>query len=235
MVQVRLDSGGRPRAIAFAQHTHGQRCRWDLIEKRGERPVVYIARGSQASFPRAGRHDAPVVPDYADGEGAEVDDATLDLIDPGKHGWVGWPGRWGSSKARHMLESNSPRGPAHQEKWAQPETFHEECDEIDPRSLPRAPSPGPPRPDISARREGERAVIAYRFPAATQALAPVQLIVTVDSPDDALPPATYTHPVEAPAGEVEHPPKLEEERYEVRATAADDRGNVSQQAISELR
>jgi hypothetical protein len=236
MVQVQLGSGGRPGAMAFAQHGHGQRCRWEAVERQGERPVVYVARGSQASFPTAGRHDAPVVPDHADGKGALVDNATLEVIDSGSPGWVDWPGRWGSSKGRHMLESNSPRGPAHQEKWAEPEAFHEECDDLDRRPRgPAAPTPVPPRPEISARREGRRGVIAYRFPTAAEQPVPAQLIVTLDSPDDALPPATYTHPVEAPAGEVEHPPKLEEERYEVRATAADDRGNVSQQAISELR
>jgi hypothetical protein len=58
--------------------------------------------------------------------------------------------------------------------------------------------------------------------------------VTVDSPDDALPPATYTHPVEGSAGEFEHPLPLEDKRYEVRASAADERGNLSKQATTEL-
>jgi hypothetical protein len=115
MVQLRIGANGCPSEMAFAQHAHGQRCGWALVEKGGARPIVYVARGPQASFASAGRHDAPVVPDYADGKGREVAQATLELIDAESPAWVAWPGRWGSTKARTKLESNSPRGPAHQE------------------------------------------------------------------------------------------------------------------------
>jgi hypothetical protein len=227
MVQLRLDPRGRPSSMAFAQHNHGQRCRWELVEKHGERPVVYVARGSQASYPVSGRHDAPVVPDHADGRGPEVSGATLELLGDDEPRWVAWPGRWGSSKARSVLESNSPRGPAHQEKWSDPATFHEECDEVDPRELAREVlPPTPPTPAIGARRVGDRAVIAYRFPQA-EGPTPVQLVVTLDADQDGLPPATYTHRVETPSGALEHPLPLDEQAYEVRASAADERGNVS--------
>jgi hypothetical protein len=55
---VPVDSDDRPQAMTFAQHTHGQRCRWDVVTRYDEhRPVVYVARGSQASFPFAGKHE----------------------------------------------------------------------------------------------------------------------------------------------------------------------------------
>jgi hypothetical protein len=236
MVQLRLDERGRPSAMAFAQHNHGQRSRWELVEKRGERPVVYVARGSQASFASAGRHDAPVVPDYADGRGREVRDPTLEVIGDDEPAWVAWPGRWGSSKARSVLESNSPRGPAHQDKWSDPETFHEECDEVDPHeAAPELPAPAPPSPQISARRVGEHAVIAYRFAFQSGLPAPAQLIVTLDSPQDELPPATYAHAVEGQSGEVEHPLELEELDYEVLVSAADERGDVSEPVRAPLQ
>jgi hypothetical protein len=230
MVQLRVDDDGRPSEMAFAQHEHGQRCRWELVEKRGERPVAYVARGSQASYASAGRHDAPVVPDYADGRGREVASATLDLIADDEPAWVAWPGRWGSSKARSVLESNSPRGPAHQDKWSDPATFHDECDEVDPHeATPESMAPAPPSPQITARRVAGRAVIDYRFPSSSGQPEPAQLIVTLDSPQDDLPPATYAHPVESPSGEVEHPLALEpEQAYEVLVSAADERGNVSE-------
>jgi len=233
MVQVRIGPDGEPHEMAFAQHDHGQRCGWDVVEKRGERPLVYVARGSQASYPFAGRHEAPVVPDHADGKGAEVS-PTLVPIGADPPGWIVWPGRWGSSKARSIAESNSPRGPAHQDKWSHPATFHAECDPVDRRRLAAEPPPsGPLPPTIEARREGDRAEIAYRFPSGAKP-APVQLLVTVDSPDDALPPATYATPAEGPAGELEHPLPLEEQRYEVRVSAADERGNVSDPVVVAL-
>jgi len=77
-------------------------------------------------------------------------------------------------------------------------------------------------------------VISYRVPEAKGRPAPVQLVVTIDSPDDALPPATYAFPVERAAGEVEHPVPLEDKPYVVRASAADERGNMSDQAVAEL-
>jgi hypothetical protein len=235
MVQLRLDSADRPTSMAFAQHTHGQRCRWELVERREARPVVYVARGSQASYASAGRHEAPVVPDHADGRGPEVSRPTLEAIGAEGPGWVAWPGRWGSSKARSALESNSPRGPAHQDKWSEPATFHDECDEFDPNELaPELLPPAPPAPAISARRAGDRALISYRFSLQRGLPAPVQLIVSLDSAQDALPPATYTHRLDSMSGEIEHPLPLEEKEYEVRVSAADEDGNVSEPVSTQL-
>ena len=229
MVQVKLNVQGAPEAIAFAQHAHGQRCAWRLVEKRGGRPIVYVARGSQASFPRPGRHDAPVVDDVADGKGREVS-PTLEVLSDGSPAWVGWAGRWGSTKARNRLESNSPRGPAQHDQWEDPVTFHEEADEFDPRRMaPGPPPPLPHRPSISVRREGDHAVIAYRFPSRPRATRPRFSSWSRSTHEaDELPPATYAFPVEQRTGELEHPLKLEEGPYRVLASAADAAGNSSE-------
>ena len=84
------------------------------------------------------------------------------------------------------------------------------------------------------RREGERAVIAYRFPEAADSPAPAHLLMTLDAADDELPPATYTEAVEGREGEVEHPLPLSDESYNVLVSATDERGNVSEQATAEL-
>jgi hypothetical protein len=236
MVQIGLGPDERPESMAFAQHTHGQRCRWSVVERRGDRPLVYVARGSQASYPFAGRHKAPIVPDYADGKGAEVS-PRLEAITESEPDWVAWPGRWGSTKARNRLESNSPRGPAHQDKFSDPATFHEETDEFDPlRLAPEPAPPAPPKPRISARREGGRAIVSYRFPSRRAGTTvPVTLVVSLDSPEDGLPPATYAHPVEGREGELEHPLELEEDKaYEVRASAADAEGTAGEQSSTRL-
>ena len=157
------------------------------------------------------------------------------MIDADDPGWAGWPGRWGSSRARNRLESDSPRGPAHQDKWDEPATFHEECDEVERRrGAPRAAPEGPPQPAITARREGDRAVISYRVPRGKGA--------TRSRPaggDDrfARRLAATGHvrvPVEGATGEVEHPVPLEDKPYVVRASAADEQGNMSDQAVAEL-
>jgi len=236
MVQLQLLPDGTPAAMAFAQHHHGQRCAWEVVEKKGGRPVVYVARGSQASFARPGRHDAPVIPDVADGKGREASPA-LEVVADDSPAWVGWQGRWGSTKARNRLESNSPRGPAQHAQWQDPATFHEEADEFDPRRMAPAPlPPAPPPPKITARREGDRAVVAYRFPKQADGQpTPVRLVVSVDSEDDELPPATKAFVLEELSGEVEHPLPLEDAHYRVLASAADVHGNSSESASARLR
>jgi hypothetical protein len=236
MVQIKLKANDQPGSMAFAQHTHGQRSAWGVVEKRNGRPVVYVARGSQASFARPGRHDAPVIDDVADGKGREVS-PTLEVLTDGSPAWVPWSGRWGSTKARHKLESNSPRGPKQHGQWDDPATFHEEADEFDPRRMAVGPPPpAPPTPAIRARRAGDRALISYRFPKPRAGLpAPVQLVVSIDSESDELPPATYAFPVEELAGELEHPLELEEGPYRVLASAADAEGNSSEQASARVR
>ncbi len=236
MVQIKLNAQGEPEAMAFAQHAHGQRCAWGLVDKRGARPVVYVARGSQASFPRPGRHAAPVIDDMADGEGRAVL-PTLEVLSDDSPAWVSWPGRWGSTKARNRLESNSPRGPAQHGQWDDPMTFHEEADEFDPRRM--ALEPAPPTPDppaIRVRRQGDRAVISYRFPRPGAGdPTPVQLVVSLDSEADELPPATYAFAVEQRAGEHEHPLELKEGPYRVLVSAADAAGHSSATASARLQ
>jgi hypothetical protein len=236
MVQIGLGGDDTPQAMTFAQHTHGQRCAWSVVEKQGDRPVVYVARGSQASYPAAGRHDAPLVDDVADGKGARVSPRVEVLVD-GSPRWVAWPGRWGSTVARWQAESNSPVGPRQHGQWAHPLAFHDDALEYDPRRAAALPPPAaPPEPRISARREGQHAVISCRFPRRKpDEPRPVQLVVSVDSPDDDLPPATYSFPVEAGEFTVVHPLVLEDRRYVVRASAADDSGHTSETVETPLR
>lgn len=57
MVQYRLDRAGRPVEAVYAQHSGAERCSWGTVAQRDGHPVVYSARGSHASYLRAGVRD----------------------------------------------------------------------------------------------------------------------------------------------------------------------------------
>jgi hypothetical protein len=238
MVQVGLHKSGKPAVMTFAQHDHGERCSWAQVQKRGQRPVVYVARGSQASYPRAGRHRAPIVPDNADGKGPAVS-PTLESLDEAEPGWVGWPGRWGSTRASNIAESDSPRGPKQHGQWVKPAEFH--ADAVEKLGLKGLVKGQPelrvaPAPKISAERVGERALVRFSFPAPKRGESPAtQLVVSVDAAGDGLPPASYRFPVSARKGELEHPLELEQRRYVVRASGYTREGVASETVEVPLR
>jgi hypothetical protein len=238
MVQIGFGASGRPERMTFAQHDHAERCRWNQVEKVGGHPVVYVARGSQASYPRRGRHRAPIVPDNADGQGAQISPSVEFLDDRGAR-WVSWGGRWGSTRARNVAESDSPRGPRQHDQWNQPAEF--EADALERRDLQglvmgQPELPGAPAPRIRAQRLRDRAVIHYSFPRPKRGEAPaIQIVVSVDSPGDDLPPATYAFPVDGIKGNIEHPLPLREQRYVIRASGSNRAGVASATVQTALR
>jgi hypothetical protein len=142
MVQLRLDARRRPREVVYAQHSGAERCPWSAVERRGGHPVVYAARGSHASYLRAGVRDRmwPDPNDEADGHGRAVRAVTL-AVSAGSPGWMRWPGHWGGARARWWMpgEQSSPHGPAFQpERWSDPDGWAESarscqahCDRVD--------------------------------------------------------------------------------------------------------
>ncbi|MGH2946818.1 MAG: Vps62-related protein, partial [Solirubrobacteraceae bacterium] len=96
LVQVRLDVAGRPVEVVYAQHSGAERCPWAAVEKRGGRPVVYLARGSHAAYFRPGVRDRmwPDPNDEADGRGAVVS-PRVEQISAASPPWMRWPGPWG--------------------------------------------------------------------------------------------------------------------------------------------
>jgi hypothetical protein len=126
MVQVRLDRRGRPVQAVYAQHSGAERCGWSAVRRRGSHPVIFVARGSHASYLRAGVRDRtwPDPNDEADGRGAVIR-PRLVRVTSGSPRWMRWPGRWGSSRARWWVpgEQDSPVGPAlqGQGRWSDPD------------------------------------------------------------------------------------------------------------------
>jgi Vacuolar protein sorting-associated protein 62 len=129
LVQVRLERRGQPWEVVYAQHGGSERCAWGELERRDGHPVVYAARGSHASYLRAGTRDRlwPDPNDEANGQG-HVARPRLVRVSPSEPPWMRWPGHWGDARQRWWVpgEQDSPRGPAFQgDRWSDPDSWAE--------------------------------------------------------------------------------------------------------------
>jgi hypothetical protein len=235
MIQLRLGRDGVPTAATFAQHNTGEAFAWRDLERRqtpgGPVPVVYVGRGSHASFAGKGEHwpllPLPVPPDYSDGKGPRVRPA-LEIVGDGGPGWVRWPGKWGSS-------DGSPRGPADHKQWRDPGGYHREMGgstrgrSARARALTAPELPAPPAPKLTVHRVEDRAVVVYEFPKQLRSgsARPERIVVSLDSPDDDLPPSSHSAIVRSSTGAVAHPAALGDARYVVRAVAYSGDGVAS--------
>ena len=122
MVQYRLDGS----EAVYAQHGGAERCPGSELERRGGRPVVYLANGSHAAYFHAGTRDRmwPDPNDEADGRGA-VQRPRAEPVSASSPGWMRYPGHWGGARAGWFPpEQSSPRGPAFQGiRWDDPDAF----------------------------------------------------------------------------------------------------------------
>ncbi len=140
---------------------------WDDLElcasPDGDVPVVYVGRGSHASFAKRGEHWTmpPLPPDYSDGKGPLVRPA-LEVLTDESPGWVQWPGRWGSSES-------SPTGPSQKRQWLDPAAFHKEAGGVTRGRIrkiepPPPDQPPPPAPKLTFERVADQVVVKYEFP-----------------------------------------------------------------------
>ena len=240
MIQIRLGRDGNPSTASFAQHRDGEALEWSDLELRpsddGDVPVVYVGRGSHASFASAGEHWPmfPLPPDYSDGKGPLVRPALEVIADDGP-GWALWPGKWGSS-------DSSPTGPGRKGQWKDPTAFHVELGgsatrgKVTRRPQPTPDLPIPPAPKLTFTRVDDQVVVHYEFPKRMPpgAARPERIVVSVDTPDDDLPPASHAFTVRTRSGVFAHPLRLEDERYVVRAVAYSDDGIQSRPVTEEL-
>jgi hypothetical protein len=203
MIQLRLDPAGQtPDLAVYAQHKHAGQRPWNQVERVGDQPVVYPARGSHASYFSAGVHWTGAWFDIADGKRPGppltlhvISDTTVD------DDWARWPGSWGGTQPPpgdvNPLDDASPRGPGRHAQYTQPDalldtaTAHAAAVQRTP-----PPLPPPPAPTVTTSSDGTDLHIAFD----THVPNPAGLVVTIGDPGTATPPEVHRIPVSARAG-----------------------------------
>jgi hypothetical protein len=229
MVQFRMHDD-EPDLAVYAQHTHAEKRPWHEVKKADGHPLVFVARGSHASYFEAGFHTTEAWYDLADGK-RKSPDLELEILDGDGPGWARWPGRWGDTAPRLPggLHQPSPTGPGAKKQWADPASM------LDTARVPER-HPAPEGPEVSITRAGDWMRIDFDFERAAQ--PPRSLVVTVNSRDeDGVPPRTYTFTLEDTISgtlktRIPTDPKLHYDVYT--STTAGDPAVPSESTLTEL-
>jgi hypothetical protein len=210
MVQLRVDAAGAaPDLAVYAQHRHAGALEWGRVERVGDRPVVYPARGSHASYFTADVHWTGVWFDHADGRGFSPE-IELEVVRDGDaaYAWMRWPGMWGDTRPADgelaIAADSSPRGPGAHPQWEEPHALLATAEDHARFELPRRPPApvAPPAPTVVlARGAGGALAVRYDCPGwPASAAAPAGLVAVLNSPQDPLPPAPHHMAISSPSG-----------------------------------
>ena len=229
MVQLRMATDGdEPDLAAYAQHRWAEVAPWDEVEKPAGRPVVYVGRGSHASYFRSGFHETEAWYDLADGK-RKTPELKLEPLDEVQSGWAAWPGVWGDTRARIPgLETGSPTAPCRHAQWDHPAALLDEA-----RTVRRSAAAPPPPVEVS--RESGHLQLKYDFRKTTA--RPDRLVVTVNSEDDEVQPRTFTFVVDsALAGTIATAVELRPaQNYDVYVSAVERDGRPTDSELTLIR
>lgn len=198
MVQFLIGEGDTPVSAVYAQHAYAERRQWQDVEldpPNDGRPVVYVGRGSHASYFDAGLrrtyvdvddHFEPLWWDAADGNGRPVTPQLEPITDD--QSWAKWAGVWGGTKARiPLLDGDSPQAPRLHGQWDRPDAFAARArdDLPSPEPLPDSPH------SIAIRRSGLELALKFTFAQpGDRSDDPDRVVVTATA--DGEPPVTET-------------------------------------------
>jgi hypothetical protein len=207
MIQLRLDpASAGPDLAVYAQHRHAAQRPWNQVERVGEQPVVYPARGSHASYFSADVHWTGAWFDHADGK-RPAPPLTLEILsdEPGVDGWALWQGMWGGtvpeSHDANLLDDSSPKGPGGHGQYKDPDVLLATVAAHAAALAAAAAPPPPPAPAVSATAVGDDLQVTFD----THAGPASGLVVAVGDLHQPTPPVLHRVPVEGSSGTVTLP------------------------------
>jgi hypothetical protein len=106
---------GAPKAIYFAAHGEPMRVALSKVRWKGNRPIVYSAVGSHASYPRPGKWSlfGPAIKDETK-EGGRVWETVHSLASVRSQPWRDFAGAWG--EVGEFAHTTGPLGPWHKRR-----------------------------------------------------------------------------------------------------------------------
>jgi hypothetical protein len=238
LAQVRLGPGDAPDHAVYAQHAHAAGRPWDQVERvpGTERPVVYVARGSHASYFEPGTKWTGVWFDYADGKRQSPERQRLVQVVDGDatFRWVRWPGRWGDTpRSGGIAPADSPRSPGSRTHWRDPQALLEIAVATALAPLPVRPAP-PAAPSVTIQRTTAGTTLGWRVTPAADGTLPTVLTVTVNSKDLPAPPMTTNVRIDGTSGTLDLTGLDAAKRYDIFVSDATAAGLASESVRRDL-